>query len=298
MAKLFARTAPFDREPFKTFARTGGKIRAALVDLSTELKFLFPDVAEYDSATETYGASLAKLGAIYAAHQLRFDLNVQARITPSSMTADRIRRLKTIFDVTTVGSPAVASFEFNRDFLGFLGGICENSDADAIMKALGFPYIASALWQSGLYDCRRGGIWLGGLYDGCKTLWHLDPIGSQCHGVTALSVATFFTLLAQGRLIDDYSSQKIKDILIMQPDRCGSRFKVGLADAGRFAATDRIYSKIGVYGAYSHEGALIDRVSIGKKYAAVVLTISNGGDGGMVRQKLIEHLDELIKTNP
>jgi hypothetical protein len=83
----------------------------------------------------------------------------------------------------------------------------------------------------------------------------------------------------------------------MQPDRCGSRFKDGLKDAGRFTDTDRIYSKIGVTQSLSHEGALIDRVSIGKKHVAVVLTISRAG-GGDVRQKVIEHLDELIKTNP
>jgi hypothetical protein len=127
---------------------------------------------------------------------------------------------------------------------------------------------------------------------------HADPKGGHSTAVTALSVATFFTLLEQGRLIDDYSSQKVKDILSKQPVACGSRFKNGLSAAGRFAATDHIYSKIGITSSSSHEGALIDRVSIGKKYVAVVLTITKPDIGGSIRQKLIEHLDELIKTNP
>jgi hypothetical protein len=298
MANLRAKKPPFDSDPFKTFVDKGGKIRVALVDLSTDLNLIFPSFAEYDSATETYGASLAKIGALYAAHQLRFDLNVQAKINPPSMTADRIRKLKTIFDVTQGGHPLVTTLEFNTSFLNALDEICENWAANTIIRALGFPYIASALWQSGLYDCRRGGIWLGGLYDGCKTLWRLDPIGNQCHGVTALSVATFFTLLEQGRLINDQSSQKIKDILVMQPTRCGSRFKAGLESAGRFTTSDRIYSKIGIFGSFSHEGALIERISIGKKYVAVVLTESKALNGGEVRKKLIAHLDKLIETNP
>src|SRR5262249_19376953 len=98
----------------------------------------------------------------------------------------------------------------------------------------------------------------------------------------------------------DASSQSILDNLSKQMTDCGSRFREGLKDAGRFAATDRIYSKIGVTDSQSHEGALIDRVSIRKKYVAVLLTTSSAGKAtnGMVRQKLIVHMDEIIRTNP
>ncbi len=153
MADVFAGKSLFDREPYKKFVSNRGKIRVALVDLSTDEKYLFPTVTEYDSAKVTYGASLAKIGALYGAHQLRFDLNIQARTNPQSMTADRIRKLKTIFDVTHVGQPPVASLEFNRDFLRALNEICENWAAKKIITAVGFRYLASALWQSGLYDC-------------------------------------------------------------------------------------------------------------------------------------------------
>lgn len=321
MANVLAKNPPFNSEPFKTFVDQGGKIRVALVDLSTDLKLLSPKVAEFNSTQMTEGASLAKIGLLYAAFQHRFDVTVEGRTKPASMTADRIRKLKTIYDVTQDRHSPVVTFSFNTDFRQALDGICSNCDASKISRSLGLSYVNSALWQSGLYDCRWGGIWLGGHYnewDNGKQKWecdkhpyffkgnctsvgcHRDPKGGNFSGVTALSVATFFTLLAQGRLVDDYSSQKLKDILIMQPDRCGSRFKEGLKAAGRFAAPDRIHSKIGVTQSLSHEGALIDRVSIGKKYVAVVLTISGAGKAinGMVREKLIGHLDELIKTNP
>ena len=196
---------------------------------------------------------------------------------------------------------------------------CSNCKASRISRSLDLSFVNSALWQSGLYDCRWGGIWLGAHYNEYKgqngsairTLTCSQLTVRQkavirilkealFTAVTALSVASFFTLLAQGRLIDDYSSQKLKDILIKQPDSCGSRFKTGLENAGRFTNRDRIYSKIGVTNSISHEGALIDRVSIGKKYVAVVLTISSAGKAiiSMVREKVIERLDELIETNP
>ena len=319
MAKLTAGKAPFDGEPFKTFIKQRGKIRLALVDLSTDVKLVFPEVAEVDSTQMTQGGSLAKIGFLYAAFQNRFNLNLQARMDPKSMTADRIRRLKTIYDVTMDAASSVPKFDFNDDFRKALDGICSNCLASKVSRSLGLRFVNSALWQSGLYDCRWGGIWLGAHYnEWLKTHWecakdpysymgnctaegcHTDPIGGYTIALNALAVATFFTLLAQGRLVDDDSSQKLQDILSLQPDACGSRFKVGLQDAGRFGTADRIYSKIGVTNTLSHEGALIDRASIGKKYVAVVLIVSNAGKpiNGMLRQKLIEHLDKLIEANP
>ncbi|AMK78448.1 hypothetical protein A1342_06375 [Methylomonas methanica] len=324
MAKLAANRPPFDSEPFKTFVANRGKVMVALVDLSTKNKLVFPELAEFNSTRITPGGSLAKIGLLYAAFQNRFDFNTLAGKDPRSLTADRIAKLKAIYDVTVSGSPAVAKFEFNDDFSKTFSGICHNCDASKISRSLGLAYVNSALWQSGLYDCRWGGIWIGAHYnewinknqkwecdtdptfykgnctsEGC----HVNPKGGSYIDLTALAVANFFTLLAQGRLIDDFSSQRLMDILLKQaePDSgCNSRFKAGLTAAGRFDAGDRIYSKIGVTQSVSHEGGLIDRRSIGKKYVAVVLTVSNAGTAinGMVRQKLIVHLDDLIKANP
>ena len=270
MAKLLAKTAPFNSEPFKTFVNNGGKIRVALVDLSTDTKLVFPEIAEFNSSQRTPGASLAKVGLLYAAYQWLFDENVK-------------------------NEGKGGKFEFTDTFRKALDGVCSNRDASRVSRSLSLAFINSALWHAGLYHCRWGGIWLGAHYnewDAKGRRWecdqspyfykgnctsegcHKDPSAGHLIGITALSVATFFTLLAQGRLIDDESSQALKDILLLQPDRCGSRFKEGLKEAGRFAATDRLHSKIGVTRSLSHEGALIDRVSIGKKYVAVVLTVS------------------------
>jgi hypothetical protein len=298
MGKLVAGQAPFDQDPFKYFMNKRGKIRVALVDLSSRTKLLFPKVAEFDSATITYAASLAKIGALYAAHQLKFDLNTKAKNSPTSFTKTQLSKLKSIFNITLVGTPPAPVFAFNDDLLKALDSICESSSANKIMRAVGFRYIASALWQADLYDCWRGGLWLGGLYDGCKTLWHRDPIGGQCHAVNALSVANYFTLLAQGRLIDDLSSQAIMQHLVKQRAFCRSFFEEGLQDSGRFNTGDHVFSKIGIYGTYYHEGALIERVSIDKKYAVAVLTESGDGTGYKILPALIPFLDELVKTNP
>jgi hypothetical protein len=173
MANLLAKRPTFDSEPFKTFVGNGGKIRVALVDLSTDLKLVFPEVAEFNSTHMTQGASLAKIGLLYAAFQGGFDLNVQARMDPKSMTANRIRDLKTIYNVTL----PVVTIDFNADFRQALKGICSNCDASKISRSLGLSYINLALWQSGLYDCRWGGIWLGAHYnewDDKNKKWECD----------------------------------------------------------------------------------------------------------------------------
>jgi hypothetical protein len=298
MGKLFAGQSPFDQEPFKYFVKKRGKIRVALVDLSTNSKLLFPKVAEYDSAHITYASSLAKIGALYAAYQLKFDLNTKAQNNPASFSKDQLRKLGSIFKIAQAGTPPVPSFEFNDSLIKAMDSICENHSANQIMRALGFRYLASALWQSELYNCWRGGVWLGGLYDGCKTLWHRDPIGGQCHAVNAFSVANFFTLLAQGRLVDDPSSQAVLQHLVRQRAFCRSFFEEGLQQSGRFEDSDRLHSKIGLYSTYIHEGALIERASRGKKYAVAILTEAGGGTGHEMLWNLIPYLDELIMNNP
>ena len=318
IARMYAKSHPFDREPFKTFVDNGGLIKVALVDLSTSRKLLFPKVAEFNATHMTLGGSLAKIGLLYAAYQNRFDFNVKGARDPASFTPDGLRHLRTMYHISQDRGSPVLTFAFNTVFEQALKDICSNCAASKISRSLGLRYINSALWQSGLYDCHWGGIWLGAHYnewDSMRKRWECDkapyhykgicttlgcqkdPLGGHNIALNALSVATFFTLLAQGRLIDDFSSDRIKDVLIDQPDECGNSFKMGLEAAGRFTATDRIYLKIGETSSLSHEGALIDRTSIGKKYVAVVLSISRTDDRDLVLQELIVHLDKLIEMN-
>jgi hypothetical protein len=111
------------------------------------------------------------------------------------MTAARVGALKKMFNVTRVSSPPTLVFHFNNTLLRPMNEICENAAVAQVIMAVGFRYLASALWQSGLYDCRRGGIWLGSSYGG--SVWNRDPIANQSAAVNALSEAIRKYLLAQ-----------------------------------------------------------------------------------------------------
>jgi hypothetical protein len=102
---LLANNPPFDKEPYLKFVRNGAKIRVALVDLTSDAKLVFPQLAEFKSTVQTRAASLAKISALYAAHQMRFDLNHEARQNPAAMTPGRLAGLRKIFETTQVGGP-------------------------------------------------------------------------------------------------------------------------------------------------------------------------------------------------
>jgi len=328
LADLFANRPPFDKEPYKTFVASGAKLRVALVDLSSNAKLIFPQLAEFRSTVETEAASLAKIAALYAAHQLRFDLNHEARQNPLSMTPNRLAGLRAIFDATQVGgAPPVWNFDFNAELREALNELCHNCSSSIVIGRLGTTYISSVLRQSGLYDCRLGGLWMGTTYANQEEIrkecpevaklnaqlaHQLEPIGRRLfHGATALSAAAFFTLLAQGRLVDDAACQSMKDMLIQQMKDCESRFETGLTNAG--IALDKVFSKIGVLPSkdhcsergkpgtcFIHEAALIERVHEKKRlrYVAAVLTESKPGDAANDLLKvIIVKLDELIRKN-
>jgi hypothetical protein len=329
VADLQANRPPFNKEPYKKFVRSGSKIRIALVDMSSTNKLLSPQLAEFNSTIGTKAASLAKIGALYAAHQLRFDLNQKGK-NPAGFSSSEIIQLQKIFDVTRVGvsAPAV-TFDFNAFFLGKLNDLCHNCSASFVIGHLGTTYITSVLKQSGLYDCRLAGLWVGTTYanqqeirDDCPPVGLLnsrlahraDPINSLFHSVTALSAASFFTLLAQGRLVDDSACQSIKDKLLQQKSGCPSRFEDGLNAAGLPVNSDRVFSKIGVlpskvdcanpgpgFTCFIHEAALIERAHGTKqlRYAVSVITESRpGGGANDLLIDIIAKLDELVRTNP
>ena len=68
--------------------------------------------------------------------------------------------------------------------------------------------------QSGLCDEKQGGLWLNAAYAKTAITWRSSPFPTLPRpSATALSAATFFTLLAQGRLVDQASSNEIAKVL-------------------------------------------------------------------------------------
>jgi hypothetical protein len=320
------------RSSTQSSAKAGDKIRVALVDLTGQ-KLFEPDFAGWGATVATEGASVPKICALYAVHQLRQDLNHLAKKLPRK--ADLIKVTNTIWRNANFSSqPKLeALFKFPQDnsnpfHVEFSDNLVEtlktifannsNCAATRLILQLGFNYIASVLWQSGLRHPTRGGLWLRGGYCcanktvkdwlqpdtkviecsnkkelsviwGKNSVW--QPKEVFRHNVTALSLAAFYTLLAQGRLIDDQSSQDMKELL---EEGCSFDFRNTLNGLGGLSSSP---GKCGVHNQHLHESMLVKRDKY--CYVAVALTI-NARDflfDNLI--KLIKDLDKLIQDkNP
>jgi hypothetical protein len=297
------------------------KIRVALVDLTGD-KICRPGYAGWGSTMLMGGASTAKIIVFYAAHQLLFDLRELARGNSIRKTADLIQKtnevwtglickpdLKWLFAFDESKNPIgiEKSSLLQRHLFNIVNDIDGTLMASELFLSLGFEYMASVLLQSGLRHPAREGLWAGGTFctgrrtarpdrrchavstAGCpkgedRVIWTKDPLQVQRIVLTALSVATFFTLLAQGRLVTEPLSMEIEGMLKNACSFIGQALPTGMIRA----------SKCGLAGQLMHDGALIANGQ--RRYVMVFLTL-NANLSKTLRGQLISDLDRLIESN-
>lgn len=315
-------------------ASAGDNVRLALVDLTRGK----PELAGWGSTMPMNGASLVKIAALYAVHQLRLDLERQSVVESLSKKADLLAaakrrwtaaglvghpRAELLFTFAETGSnPVAVSFSTQlKRTLRQTYASSKNCAATRLILQVGFGYVGSVLWQSGLRHPTRGGLWLGSGYDCCagtrqwanplsdqlvsctvktrqgdKTIaggrvrWKGNPMRSPApvfgHNATALSAAAFFTLMSQGRLVDARSSTRMIKTL-------GTACTCFGVDLPGVVGTPP--SKCGVVDDVKHDVILIDRGRF--RYVAVALT--QGGQPDSLFPRLLTDLDGLIvRRNP
>ena len=275
-----------------TTANVNDRLRVALVDLTGD-KITKPDFAGWGSTVPMYGASVPKILAVYAAHQLRTDLRQLATTQGISNGKDLERHALKAFNLSSNGPNLVWLFDIRKwngvvndlDFSvaakNALAGIMHNHEAGQLIVGAGFGYIASLTFQSGLFHPTRGGLWLTSSYGKGKS--GSNPVKAQYSAnVTALSAATYFTLLAQGRMVDDATSSDIQSSLR------------GGCITGHFPTAGVVASKCGVWKDYWHDCALIHRANV--RYVVVGLTRTKGSEFGKYTQ-LFNDLDNLVVQN-
>jgi hypothetical protein len=315
------------------YSKYRNEIRVALVNL-TGNKLFSPDYAGWHSTVLIEGASCVKAAALYAAYQLRCDLNALAatdKITSKSDLAkafrDKWKKAKFItgpvltdeYFVFTENAPNPVKVDFTDSYKTVFGNLhsreLANSAATTIIKQTGFEYIGSVIAQSGLWHINRKGVWLNAAYL-TGVVWKDSPVGGFYHNSTALSLASLFTLLAQGRLADDRSSDEMKRILegaSWYDEPLRNKYQK-LVDDKAIASMPpiKIVSKVGLLlrclkwqklngkskcvmseETHKHDGAIVERGRF--RYVAAILT-----DGAASREQVVERLivdlDDLIEN--
>jgi subtilisin family serine protease len=260
------------------------KIRVALVDLTGD-KICKPRYAGWASTSPLYSASTVKFGVLYAAHQLLFDLNEMARVASIGTAKALIEKAKKIwsslickpdldwlvkFDESASPVKANASDNLNEHLEKMIKAPGKDFSASTLILRIGFEYIASLIWQSGLHHPRRKGLWIGNTFQaapdlkepdwkpderchsGSKpTFWARNPFGTN--SLTALAAATFFTLLAQRRLVNKTTSDEMETLLkrgcflssipgvTVRATKCGYLKHVSNHDAALIEGPGRLY---------------------------------------------------------
>ncbi|MGB7069895.1 MAG: hypothetical protein WBD22_10405 [Pyrinomonadaceae bacterium] len=298
--------------------------KVALVDLSGK-KLFSPEYSGWKSTVLTVAASTAKILPIYAAFQLIFDLNQLAKSIKGEKAIiaefkDRLRKAgifegpSFIAEHFTFDQNSAEPFAFSgslkthiRDIHASPSGA--NNAASRVIRAVGFGYMASVVAQSGLWHNRRKGLWLQGDYAGRG--WGRSPVGGFSANCNALSLVSFFTLLAQERLVDQASSTGIKTALT------GGSW-MGSSIASAFPARSvTAAAKVGLLNKCTawvekegkkkcqksitttrHEAGLIDIDGGKHRFAITILTTGNASRKTVV-EALSKSLAELIvERNP
>ncbi|MBC8073472.1 MAG: hypothetical protein IAG13_34445 [Deltaproteobacteria bacterium] len=186
--------------------------------------------------------------------------------------------------------PAGRSFTFFEK-LWLMADASHNHATDQVLGAIGFLYVNSLMWRSGLFEPRRGGgMWVGRHY--AHASWWAAPPGPALRtrdgdliraGMSAASGVAYMTLLHQNKLAGYIASQQIRVLL----DRSSRRITTGSATVYDIQRLDRgfwiesVHAKIGL-GSFSNyfdaSLAIVHARSQTFKYSACVLDISVADD--------------------
>lgn len=322
-----------DESKKKRDASPGDRVRVAVVDLTGD-KICKPGYADWGSTFPITGGSTAKIAMLYAAHQLLFDLNEMARAGGLKTAADLKRKAGEVWSqlicppdldwlvVLDVKGPTVrVKASQNLDLHLKQMVIADFSDssvgrANQLIMRLGFEYIASVLWQSGLRHSRGRGLWVRNTYQQAKILattnpkcnhriryktpegererilWYQDPTDDTEFSLTALSVVTFFTLLAQRRLVNESASVAMEALL-----KQGCIFPLDpfpIPDI-RVRAT-----KCGLTSEVMHVATLLESASGNRRYALAVLVLRKGEPEWKTKlflNSFVKDVDKLVREN-
>ncbi|MCC6525518.1 MAG: serine hydrolase [Polyangiaceae bacterium] len=254
----------------------------ALVDLSGE-RLLRPEVAFVNERWTTYAASVSKTLLLLSAFVLREDAR-QGRLPLDAPTPE----LAGIF--RSDGGRLVP--EFNADFEASLGKMIReshNESASRLIDLVSPGFIADVAWSHRLYrPSLGGGLWMGAPFRPGSMLAP-DPVTGQWHAASALGLARYFTLLAQGRLVSPAASAEMKALHADSP--IIDRFNRALL---AHRPGSKLYRKTGTYWVgellWAHDAALVERGPV--RYVATAVCMSKICEVGL--WGLILGLDDCI----
>lgn len=261
-----------------TYPKFKNKVKIALVNMSGRATTACPSFAALNENDNFFGASTPKIAPLYALFQLKYELENLLSTTPSIINIANLEKemylkwasvkgLGTKPKISRLFQLSSKMLSFKPDIQAILDNFSHtNSGVSKIISLVGYAYTGSLMVASGLFEPkptlknkRYGeGVWLMSSYGKYISTWGSSPyggLGGGTQNITAKSVATFFTLLAQKKLANS------NDI------------KITLSNGGCViwgGVPNIVASKCGYYSTYKIDAFLHD--GAGKKFVLSLLT--------------------------
>ncbi len=251
-----------------------------------------------------FSGSVIKITALFAALQLREQLNLAAKVVKKenlfkTVTAEWYPRVARAvagpanfpqLDKLFVFKPD-GEVEFHFEVakkIGLMTSYSDKTAAGECIRLLGHQYINGALAAEGLYSTKRSGLWIGGDYANVE--YAAVPGGSTHYAATPAALLRFLELVHSGRLVSAAGTGKMKRVM----ENCWT-FNVLQAKGARFLAPPESFGKLGweyVNGVrLEFDAGVVHRVTDqgNFRYAIVVLGLPPDD-----RRELIGLLDNIV----
>lgn len=272
-------------------------LAVSLVDLSGANKF-FPKYAGFNDLANFYGASVNKITGLLGVYQLLAEANELLRAQPTITDAAGLgnafatswtqagieaRHHPLVAEILVVlpGNPPTATV--HPDLVARLDRISHgNQNGSTPIVLLKFPFIGSTMLAHGLFSpVNKGGLWTRQAYgpisyrgqDLSLPNWSAkeNPFPTtEVHNINAVSVAQYYTLAAQRRMIDDATSRAVLGHL--QTGGCTT-----LIDVTALSASGEVATKCGIFpeGAsaqWVHNTVHVKETATLREFVVVILT--------------------------
>lgn len=289
-----ALTSLIDRK--SAYKRAGKNIAISLVDLSGANK-RSPRYAGFNDLLNFYGASVNKITGLLGVYQLLAEANELLKANPTISDAaglesefrsrwtgagiavqhhPRVTRILTV-QPGKPASPATAAI--HPELIARLRRISSgNQNGSTSIVLLKFPYLGSTLLAHGLYSpANRGGLWTSRAYGPINYLRQKFALSAwstkdnpypktYVHNINAVSVAQFFTLAAQRRMVDQTTSEAV--LRHLQEGRCTT----SAIETTALAANGQVSAKCGIYKGWVHDAVHFKETGTLRELVVVILT--------------------------
>jgi hypothetical protein len=233
-----------------TYKKNKKDFAVSIVDM-TGSKKANPEYAGHNDTLSFYAGSTAKITGMIATYQLKFDINSFLKEDPSIADMPSLEKaMKVLWKLKQIDPSLFPKLRLTFDFIpstrsveiknelknvfNDLSGLKSKNDGShgneagaTAISLIGYHFIASTMISLGLANS-TGGLWVWKNYGmtkmpelkfGGKKIrkfsWNYNPFPKlEIYSVNAVSVAQFYTLCAQGRLIDEDSSKAMIDHLV------------------------------------------------------------------------------------